>query len=84
MKVGYFMSVVRLVHNEVEDARARRSAMRHISIFADSKEKYDCPDCKIPMDRAHIHGWFWRCDKCKKEFPRYVLEKETKRVKGGV
>ncbi len=47
---------------------------RHFSIFYHNVASYPCPDCGKTMARAHIHGWFYHCDSCRKEFPLYQLE----------
>jgi len=54
---------------------------RHISVFFHEEKSYNCPDCQGPIERAHIHGWFWWCEKCKKEWPLYVLEEKGIAVK---
>lgn len=85
--VGLVVSKVRLFHNGLADARQMRNQMRHVSIYFHDKKSFDCPDCKMAMERAHMHGWYWLCMKCKKTFPLYLLEHkkvETPKVKEAV
>lgn len=61
-----------LVHSLPDSRRARMP--REVSVFFHHEGKYDCPECKFPMERLHVHGWFWGCSKCKKSWPLYILE----------
>lgn len=61
--------------NYICDQRLMYMARPHISVFFEQKRFYNCPDCKLPMDRTNRHGWFWKCSKCLNEHPLYKLEK---------
>jgi ribosomal protein L37AE/L43A len=58
----------------MSDNRNLKMLPNHYSIFFHEKKSYNCPECNGPMDRAHIHGWYWFCGTCRKSFPLYVLE----------
>ena len=58
----------------ISDNRVLKMARPHISVFYDDHKHYDCPDCKVNMDRVNRHGWYWECPKCLHQFPLYMLK----------
>jgi hypothetical protein len=68
------------------DNRRLKMARPNISVFYHDQKSYECPECKVEMDRAHVHGWFWICPKCKQDYPLYRLQpfevKEEKKKEG--
>ena len=65
---------VRLERQYWMDAAGARMNPRHVSVFFHDEKTYMCPDCNTEMQRAHVHGWFWYCAKCKQEHPLYKLQ----------
>lgn len=45
-----------------------------VSIYFHDERSYDCPECKVSMNRVAVHGWFWGCPKCQKTYPLYILD----------
>lgn len=47
--------------------------------MSDSDKDFTCAGCTRILEKSHRHGYFYKCDTCRKDYALYDLERRQEK-----